>query len=193
VVLRLAKVRHSSIEGAREDVADSIALCRPLYHDFPEKEEAYLFPNAYFFGSELLVPPFTTPINPKTRVSQQVVWLPDISKNDKGESEDWFLLDTKSLIDTESKLLGMFSVQNQPIRYKAGCCHALYGTISQVPVFAKPGAIIPLAAPTTRMQNFPPHLDVHVFPEKKIRLGSMKMMVSALRISEVFVRKHILR
>ena len=45
---------------AREAYDTGISLCRPLYYEYPETEEAYIYENEYFFGSDILVAPITT-------------------------------------------------------------------------------------------------------------------------------------
>jgi alpha-glucosidase (family GH31 glycosyl hydrolase)/putative sterol carrier protein len=109
-------------------------LVRPLYHDYPAQEPAYRCPDQYLFGSELLAAPFSTPLDPDVRLSRQVVWLP---------AGDWF---------------DFFS----GLRYAGDGWHAVYGGLDDVPVFAKAGAIVPLAA-ADGLHN-PEKVLVHVFP-----------------------------
>ena len=88
-VLRVAgaalRLRHALIpyiySMAWRNVVDSLPLIQPLYHWYPEDEAAYHCPQQYTFGTELIAAPFTEPIDPKTRLSRQVVWFPE---------GDWF-------------------------------------------------------------------------------------------------------
>ncbi len=111
-----------------------LPLIRPMYHEFPAQESAYHCPDQYLFGSELLVAPFITFMDPDVCLSRQVVWLPE------GEYFDFF----------------------SGVSYAGDNWHAVYGSLNDVPVFAKAGAIVPLAA-TDGLSN-PDHLLVHVFP-----------------------------
>ena len=95
---------------------DGVPPIRPMYYLDPEAEEAYACPNQYTFGSELLAAPFIAPHDADTRLSRQVIWLPE------GE---WF---------------DVFSGQHFP----GGGWHAAYGELEDIPVFAKAGAIVPL-------------------------------------------------
>lgn len=115
---------------------DSLPLVRPLYHDYPEAEAAYYCPQQYTFGTELLVAPFTSPANPDTRLSRQVVWLP---------AGDWY---------------DFFSGEY----FRGDGWYALYGQLADVPVFAKAGAIVPLGPKVGwgGVAN-PAELDIHVF------------------------------
>src|SRR5690606_4088426 len=56
---------------------ENVLPVRPMYHEHPRAEEAYLCPQQYTFGSELIAAPFTAPRDPDTGLSRQVVWLPD--------------------------------------------------------------------------------------------------------------------
>lgn len=115
----------------------ALAPIRPMYLDYPQREEAYHCPNQYTFGEQLLAAPFISPANPETRMSRQVVWLPP---------GDWF---------------DFFS----GLHYPGDGWHALYGALDEIPVFAKAGAIVPLGQKTGwgGFDN-PDSLEVHVFP-----------------------------
>ena len=97
----------------------------------------YRCPQQYCFGTELIVAPFTTPIDPDTRLSRQHVWLPE------GRWYD-FLTDD---------------------HYEGNRWITVYGALDQIPVFARGGAIVPLAPPTGwGGTGNPETLEVHVFP-----------------------------
>lgn len=115
---------------------ESLALTRPLYHLYPQQEAAYHCPQQYMFGTELLVAPFTTPADEDTRLTRQVVWLP---------AGDWY---------------NFFSGEYFP----GDAWHAIYGHLSDVPVFAKAGAIIPLGPSLSwgGIDN-PAEIHLHIF------------------------------
>jgi len=117
------------------------ALLRPMYHLHPEAPSAYACPGQYAFGSELIVAPFTSPRDPDTRLSRQVVWLPD---------GDWY---------------DFFSGQH----YAGATWHSLSGGLDEIPVFARAGAIVALADSSgeelaASTVGNPRALCVHVFP-----------------------------
>jgi alpha-glucosidase (family GH31 glycosyl hydrolase) len=95
---------------------EAVAPVRPLYHDYPEHDEAYVCPQTYLFGPDLLVAPYTSLADPNTRLSRQVVWLPP---------GDWY---------------DFFSGRH----YAGGSWQALYGDLAEVPVFARAGAVVVL-------------------------------------------------
>ncbi len=134
------QLRHALIpylySMAWRDHHHAEAPIRPLYHLAPDSEPAYHYPQVYTFGSELLAAPFTSPRDPHTRLSRQPIWLPQ---------GDWF---------------DFFSGAH----YEPGH-HVVYGGLDTIPVFARAGAIVPLAPlPSWGGLENPPHLRLHIFP-----------------------------
>jgi alpha-glucosidase (family GH31 glycosyl hydrolase) len=117
---------------------DSVPPLLPMYYDHPEQDEAYACPNQYMFGSEMIVAPFITPKDADTRLSRSVAWLPQ---------GDWY---------------DFFNGQY----YAGGGWHARYGSLRDIPVFARAGAIIPQepAAGKLGIDEVPSQLIVNVFP-----------------------------
>lgn len=116
---------------------ESIPPILPMYYEYPEKDEAYACPNQYLFGNQLLVAPFISPADPDTRLSRAVVWLPE---------GDWFDYFTGK-------------------HYPGDGWHAVYGTLRDIPVFARAGAIVPRGpAVGWGGVDLPDHLLIHVFP-----------------------------
>jgi alpha-glucosidase (family GH31 glycosyl hydrolase) len=103
-----------NVKAAKE----GMPLVRPMYWEYPEDDEAYKFPNQYFFGSELIVMPITTPQDPKLRIAKTKGWLPP---------GRW--------VDILSGAV-----------YDGGRCLSISRKLDQYPVFAKEGSIIPLDA-----------------------------------------------
>ena len=56
---------------------DDFPLIRPMYYHHPWKEEAYEVPNQYYFGTQMIVAPVTTPLKKNLRLGQVKVWLPE--------------------------------------------------------------------------------------------------------------------
>ena len=95
-----------------------IAICEPMYYEYPEEKDAYEVKNQYFFGSELMVAPVTKRKSEKTNLSEVDVWLPE------GRWTDIYT----------------GAIYRGPQRLK------MYRGIESIPVFAKEGAIIPMSA-----------------------------------------------
>lgn len=114
----------------------ALPLMLPMYYDYPEPEQAYHFPQQYLFGSELIAAPYVTPKDADTGLSRQVVWLP--------EGSTWYHFFTGE-------------------RYEAGV-HAVYGHLNDMPLFAKAGAIVPLADHGGEFgADNPSKIHVHIF------------------------------
>ena len=61
---------------ARRSVSEGIGPVRPLYHDHPRELAAYEHRNTFCFG-DLLVVPFTSPLDGATGLGRELAWLPD--------------------------------------------------------------------------------------------------------------------
>jgi alpha-glucosidase (family GH31 glycosyl hydrolase) len=115
---------------------ESLPLLLPMYYDYPEAEAAYHCPQQYRFGTELMVAPFVEPADTDSGLSRQIVWLPEGS---------WYHVFTGE-------------------HYEGNRWHAIYGTLKDIPLFAKAGAILPLGAKTGwGGTDNPTELHLHVF------------------------------
>ncbi len=115
---------------------DSLPLMLPMYYDYPESEAAYHCPQQYLFGTELIAAPFVEPADLHTGLARQVVWLPE---------GDWYYVFTGE-------------------HYQGDRWHVIYGTLKDIPLFARAGAILPLGTKTGwgGIDN-PEILHLHVF------------------------------
>lgn len=95
---------------------EGIPVVHPMYYNHPENHEAYEVRNQYYFGSELIICPITKPMNKYLNRSKVKAWLPE-----------------GIYIDM---LNGMIYEGNRNID--------LYRGISEIPVLAKAGAIVPM-------------------------------------------------
>ncbi len=90
-----------------------IGLLRPLYFEHPSNAEAYNYPYEYYFGADLLAAPVTA--QSSGGVFNQNMWLPP------GKWTDYWTGEVRT-----------------------GPGSTVYAaTLSQIPVYARPGAIIP--------------------------------------------------
>ncbi|RDA94853.1 hypothetical protein CP533_4219 [Ophiocordyceps camponoti-saundersi (nom. inval.)] len=92
VVISFMQLRHRLIpylhtmNARAADQLNGEPLVQPIYWNYPEREEAYMFPNQYFFGSEMLVAPITSPTSRNsTHLGSTRAWLPP------GRYVDFFL------------------------------------------------------------------------------------------------------
>lgn len=117
---------------------EGIPLIRPLYYAEPDVIESYEVKNEYYFGSQLLVLPITTPIDRHTRLASEKLYLPD---------GDWYDIWTN-------------------YRYQGNSLLSVTRELDTIPVFAKSGAIIPLDSQPndTESEALPKHLDWKIYP-----------------------------
>jgi alpha-glucosidase (family GH31 glycosyl hydrolase) len=104
---------------------DGLPLIQPMYWGYPGSEEAYNVPNQYIFGSDLIVASITSPHDSKTRRSQVLAWLPP------GRHVDIF---TGVVYDGDRRIW-------------------INRALSEYPVFASEGAIVPLDSAATLENN----------------------------------------
>ena len=93
-------------------------LILPMYYTYPDKNAAYQAPNQYTFARELLVAPITQPADANTKLARHSIWLP------AGQWYDFFTGKA----------------------YEGGQWLTIHAEQSQIPVFARAGAIIPMNA-----------------------------------------------
>ncbi|MGD1002383.1 MAG: TIM-barrel domain-containing protein [Candidatus Brocadiia bacterium] len=123
--------------SAWESCTESVPLNRPMYIEYPGREEAYRNPQEYFFGDNLLVAPITSPGQGPEKVAQQTVWFPP------GEWYDWFTGRHFSGERTET----------------------VSADINRFPLFARGGVPVPLQPYTQRMTTAPlANLVVRCYP-----------------------------
>lgn len=111
---------------ARETYDTGIGMCRPLYYEYPESEEAYKYEGEYFFGNDILVAPITEPASEDGKCIKEI-WFP------KG---NWWCASTNKLIE-------------------GPCVKTLEFSQEQIPYFFKQGAMIPFNPPTIKNVTTP--------------------------------------
>jgi len=115
----------------------ALPLCRPLYYEWPEMDEAYRHPGEYLFGDDMLVSPVVEPADPLSGCAMVKVWLPP------GEWTNWFTGRT----------------------YKGPCDARLLVPLDEIPIFVRGGAIIPTQPKMNRTGEKPVDpLILNIFP-----------------------------
>lgn len=113
------RLRHSMIPYLytmnHRNYQDDLPVILPMYYEHPEEREAYKVKNQFWFGSELIVAPVTSPRIQNLNVSKVKVWLPE---------GIWYDIFT-GVIYRGNRVLDM------------------YRTLESIPVFAKAGGIVP--------------------------------------------------
>lgn len=111
---------------ARYAYDSGISLCRPMYYDYPEAEEAYTFEGEYMFGNDILVAPVCKSDNGNATVDQ-TIWLPE---------GKWYEVVTGEVLEGNQVVTRPFNRE-------------------QIPYYYREGAIIPLFAPVKHLNSRP--------------------------------------
>lgn len=114
---------------------EGIPLVRPLYHAWPDRPEAYEYPNVYEFGSQLIVAPVTAPGAGEKRAAEVRLWLPE------GLWYDFFTDEV----------------------YEGGRRLTLCCPLERIPVFVRSGGIVPMQEPDCT-EDLPERITLHVWP-----------------------------
>ncbi len=137
---RFLRLRHQLIPYIytmnRRFSKKSEPLIQPMYYRNPEDGEAYEVHNEYYFG-DLIACPVTRPMNPRLKMGLFKAWLPE------GIYYDFFT--------------GRV--------YHGGRKLNLYRDITSMPILAKAGSIIPMAAESSvrNSTDNPSEMEIRVF------------------------------
>lgn len=123
--------------AAREAFDTGISMCRPMYYDYPEEENAYNFKTQFMFGNDMLIAPITHPIEKDKLFAVKKIWLPE------GEWIEWH---------SGTILPGGRIVERAYM-------------LEDIPVFIKSGAIIPMQPKMNNTEEKPINpLILNIFP-----------------------------
>ncbi len=141
-MLEAVKLRYSLFPYiytmAREAYDTGISLCRPLYYEYPEVEEAYAYEEEYFFGSDILVAPIVEAS--ENGVCTKTIWFPE---------GNWWSVATNELIEGPCTMTMEFSK-------------------TDIPYFYREGSIVPLnPASVKNVTEHPEHLVINVVSGKE--------------------------
>lgn len=120
---------------ARYAYDTGVSLCRPMYYDYPELDNAYTYEGEYMFGNDILVAPVCKSDNGTGTVSQDI-WLP------KGK---WYEAMTGAVLEGNQVVTRSFNRE-------------------QIPYYYREGAIIPLYPPLKHLNDRPETLIFQIVP-----------------------------
>lgn len=132
-MLAAVKLRYSLFPYiytmARKAYDTGISICRPLYYEYPDAEEAYSFEGEYFFGDDILVAPITEAS--ENGICKKSIWFP------QGK---WWSVATNELIE-------------------GPCTRTMEFSMTDIPYFYRQGSIIPLNPESVKnVTEHPDHL-----------------------------------
>lgn len=122
IVLQRYRMAPYVYTMARKTHDEGLSLCRPMYYDYPESQEAYDNKDEYMFGDQMLVYPITAPA--KDGISEKQVWLP--------AGNDWFETVTGTLLKGGQTVSRTFQLDEMPVYVKAGSVIPEYGEVKNL-------------------------------------------------------------
>lgn len=108
---------------ARELYDTGISLCRPMYYDYPDKDEAYSYETQYMFGDNILVSPIVTAANATTKLSKKEIWLPE---------GKWYEAVSGEILEGGKSYTRTFTAGEIPYYYKQGAIIPQYPEIKNL-------------------------------------------------------------
>ena len=108
---------------ARATYDTGLGLCRPMYYDYPEAENAYSYEGQYMFGDDILAAPILQS-DGGTGSIDKTVWLP--------EGNRWYEVPTGKMLEGGEVITHTFTRDDIPYYYKEGAIIPLYPKISNL-------------------------------------------------------------
>lgn len=142
IVRDYCRLRHSLIPylytEAYNYTSKGVPLVQPLYYKYPEIYDEPTYRNEYYFGSQLVVAPITTKKETIINRSIEQIFMPEGL---------WYDFKTGKKFPGNKRYVTFYKDEDYP-------------------VFAKSGAIIPLAdfSDNINVTNNPNSMEIHVFP-----------------------------
>jgi alpha-glucosidase (family GH31 glycosyl hydrolase) len=124
--------------AARQAYDTGISICRPLYYEWPEENEAYRQEGEYLFGDDILVSPIVTAANGEEKTYHKT-WLPEGSWYD--------------------------ACRNEMIQ--GGTTISQYYGLTDIPYFIKAGSIVVCNPPMMNLKKSPDLLIAKVVPGER--------------------------
>ncbi len=121
--------------AARQAYDTGVSICRPLYYEWPEENEAYRQEGEYMFGDDILVSPVVTAANNSKKTFHKT-WLP---------GGMWYDVTHNEMI-------------------QGGTTISHYYGLGDIPYFIKAGAIVVENPKMTNLKKSPDQLIVKVIP-----------------------------
>ena len=114
LLLETVKLRYALMPyiytAARQAYDTGISICRPLYYDSPEANNAYLFEDEYMFGDDILVAPVVTPTGADGKAARRT-WLPE---------GRWFDVCRNAVVEGNRVFTDSYTQEEIPYFYRAG-------------------------------------------------------------------------
>lgn len=130
------RLRHGLVPYLYTEWATGTPLVKPMYHSYPHEPMAHEVPNQYTFGRSLIVAPIVTPVDDDTRLGAVQAWLP---------AGRWVDLFTGLTYDGDRLV-------------------TMHRDLESIPVLAREGTVLPMAARGERAGDLPGTIDLWIVP-----------------------------
>ena len=114
LLLETVKLRYALMPyiytAARQAYDTGVSLCRPLYYEWPEANNAYLFEDEYMFGDDILVAPVVTKPE-KDGTTARRTWLPE---------GRWFDVCRNKVVEGNRTFTDRYAMEEIPYFFRAG-------------------------------------------------------------------------
>ena len=108
---------------ARKTYETGISLCRPLYYDSPDAQEAYEYKEEYMFGDNMLIAPVTEEVDKESGYATVKLWLP---------AGEWLEYETGEMLQGGKTYERRFTMDEYPVYIKAGSILPYYGKLKNL-------------------------------------------------------------
>lgn len=119
--LRYAMVPYIYTQ-ARVAYDTGVSLCRPLYYEYPDNNEAYKHGEEYMFGDDILAAPIVERAN-ENGISSKTIWLPE---------GKWYEVNSGEVLDGSKSYNRTFTQGDIPHYYKEGAIIPFYPKVSHL-------------------------------------------------------------
>ena len=113
-LLETVKLRYALMPyiytAARQAYDTGVSLCRPLYYEWPEANNAYLFEDEYMFGDDILVAPVVTKPESDGMTARRT-WLPE---------GRWFDVCRNKVVEGNRTFTDRYAMEEIPYFFRAG-------------------------------------------------------------------------
>ena len=114
LLLETVKLRYALMpyiyNACRQAYDTGVSICRPLYYEWPEQNESYLYEDEYMFGDDILVAPVVKPSGADGKAMRKT-WLPE---------GRWFDVCRNRVVEGNRAITDSYAQQEIPYFYRAG-------------------------------------------------------------------------
>ena len=114
LLLETVKLRYALMpyiyNACRQAYDTGVSLCRPLYYEWPEQNESYLYEDEYMFGDDILVAPVVTKSGADGKAARRT-WLPE---------GRWYDVCRGKVVEGNRSFTDRYAQQETPYFFRAG-------------------------------------------------------------------------